>query len=90
MEITFGKILSVVIAAAYVLFAIPEAGWGAIQVCIAVALPLALIWFPKECGSFKGFVGRGYVNQESPAVLVSLLGWLFLVGFPVLFWFIWR
>lgn len=90
MEITIGKILSLVIATAYVLLAIPTAGWGAIQVCIAVALPLVLIWFPDECGTFTGFVRGGYVDQESPAILVSLMGWFFLVGFPVLFWFIWR
>jgi len=33
MEITLGKILSLVIAATYVLLAIPSAGWGAIKVC---------------------------------------------------------
>lgn len=90
MQITRGKILSLVIAAAYVVAVIPTAGWGAIQVCVMVALPLALIWFPEECGSFTGYVRGGFIDQQSPAILVSMMGWFFLVGLPVLFWFIWR
>jgi hypothetical protein len=90
MKITFGKILSLVIAVAYVLAAIPAVGGDAIMACIAVALPLVLIWFPDECGTFTGFVRGGYIDQHSPAILVSMMGWFFLVGFPVLLWFIWR
>lgn len=91
MTLTSGKILSLLIAAAYVLVAILAGGWGGIRVCFALLLPLALIWFPDELGSMTGFVGRGgYVDQESPPVLVSLMGWFFLVGFPILLWFLGR
>lgn len=88
MEITIGKILSLLVAAGYVVAAIVTEGWGAIAVCVVLLVPLGLIWFPDECGSFTGFVGRGgYVNQESPAILISFMGWLFLLGFPILIYF---
>ena len=47
-------------------------------------LPLALIWFPEEIGELTGYFRSGYVNVQTPAVMVSFLGWLFLGGLPVL------
>jgi hypothetical protein len=48
-------------------------------------LPLALIWFPEQLGSFTGYVGRGGdIDTETPPGLVSALGWFFLLGYPVL------
>jgi hypothetical protein len=91
MEITFTKILSLVIAAGYVLAAIAYAGWGAIQLGVALLLPLALIWFPEEIGSFTGYVGRGgMIDQETPPILVSVMGWFFLIGLPLILAYIWR
>jgi hypothetical protein len=48
-------------------------------------LPLALIWFPEQPGSFTGYVGRGGdIDTETSPGLVSALGWFFLLGYPVL------
>ena len=49
-------------------------------------VPLALIWFPDELGSFTRSVGRGgHIDAESTPALVAFMGWVFLVG-PVLFY----
>ena len=92
MQITIGKILGLVIALAYaVIIAVTEGGVteGAIKCCVALLLPLALIWFPDELGSFTGYVGRGgNINTETPPILVSIMGWFFLVGLPVLLYFL--
>jgi hypothetical protein len=48
--------------------------------------PLVLIWFPEQLGSAKGYFVKGsYVDSESPPILLSILGWLFLLGLPMLF-----
>jgi hypothetical protein len=47
-------------------------------------LPLTLIWFPEEIGNLTGYYKTGYVNVQTPGVIVSFLGWFFLVGLPVL------
>ncbi len=84
MEITAGKIVSLLIAIGYTLFAIVDGGVSGLFVAVALLLPLALIWFPDEMGSFTGCVARGYIDKETPAGCVSVMGWFFLVGFPVI------
>jgi hypothetical protein len=52
-------------------------------------LPLVLIWFPEELGSYTGLVTRGgQIDTETPPGLVSAMGWFFLVGLPVLVYFL--
>jgi len=54
-------------------------------------LPLALIWFPNVFGSYLGPAGHGgYVDRETPPVLIVIAGWFFLVGMPAILYFIWR
>ena len=88
MQITIGKILGLIIALGYAVAMIVHAGGVTVDVvkgCVALLLPLALIWFPNELGGFTGYVGRGgNINTETPPILVSIMGWFFLVGFLVL------
>jgi hypothetical protein len=86
------RIVSLVIAIGYVVaMVIAEHGLtkdsllgGAI-----LLLPLALIWFPEELGSYTGLVTRGgQIDTETPLGLVSAMGWFFLVGFPLLIYFL--
>ena len=64
-----------------------DEGGRAFKSCVVLLLPLALIWFPDELGSLTGYVGRGgNINTETPPILISIIGWLFLVGLPVLFY----
>jgi hypothetical protein len=42
-------------------------------------------------GSFTGYVGRGgYIDTETPPILVSIMGWFFLVGMPCLLYLLWN
>jgi hypothetical protein len=89
MQITFGKILSLLIAIGYVVVAIVAEGgvsrdlWS----LLVLLFPLGLIWFADELSVFRGYVGRGGdIDEDTPAILISIMGWLFLVGMPVLFY----
>ena len=87
MEVTKGKLLSVVVAVAYVIYLIAAgASLGATGVIsLPLLLPLSLIWFPDEFGDFTGYVGRGgNIRTKSPGYLISAAGWFFLIGWPVL------
>jgi len=90
MQVTIAKLLSLVIAMVYaVLLIVNQSAETACKGCAVLLLPLALIWFPEELGSMTGYFWKGsYVNAESPPILLSILGWFFLVGLPVLFYFL--
>jgi hypothetical protein len=51
--------------------------------CFALLIPLALIWFPEQIGGM-GWWGTIPITGDSPPFLVSTIGWVFLVGLPVL------
>ncbi len=86
MQITVGRILSLLIAGVFAIFAIIDGGFAGLKGCIALLLPLALIWFPDEIGSatsyFAGHMMR--VDAETPPILISVLGWFFLIGLPAI------
>ena len=92
MQITIGKILGLLIALGYAVAMIVQSGGITLQVfkgCVVLLLPLALIWFPDELGSLIGYVGRGgNIDTETPPILVSVAGWFFLIGLPVLMYFL--
>jgi hypothetical protein len=47
-------------------------------------VPLSLIWFPEQIGSYTGYVSHGStIDTETPPFIVAGLGWLFLVLFGV-------
>jgi hypothetical protein len=88
MQVSIGKLLSLVIAIAYAVVAVKHAGVAGLEWSVGLLLPLALIWFPEEIGSLTGYYKTGYVNTQTPGVVMSCIGWLFLVGMPVLAWVI--
>ncbi len=92
MQITIGKILGLLIALGYAVGMIVHTGGVTVDVvkgCVVLLLPLALLWFPDELGNLTGYVGRsGNINTETPPILVSVMGWFFLVGLPVLLYFL--
>jgi len=87
MQVTIGKILAMLIALSYLAAMIFEDGLD-IHVAkgiLGLLLPLALIWFPEQLGSFTGYVGRGCnIQTETPSILVSVMGWMILIGLPAL------
>ena len=88
MKITLGKILSLVVAVSYVAaLMFYEHGMSVIviRVFISILFPLGFIWFPDQFGNYTGYFGRGnYIDTKTPSIIVSILGWFFLAGFPLL------
>jgi hypothetical protein len=87
MVITRSKIFALVIALGYVTAAIAMSAWdakGVGGVCLVSIVPLALIWFPDEISAYCSpdirFGIEGF-NSPTPPVMVSVVGWLGLVGF---------
>jgi len=87
MEITISKIVAVVIALGYAIAIVVNVGFTTHATSVLLLfVPLGLIWFPEELGSYTGYVGRGStIDAETPAAVVSFIGWLFLllIGIPV-------
>jgi len=86
MHIAYGKILSIGIAISYALLAVHWGGAGYWKWSLGLLLPLAFIWFPEQIGNLTGYYKTGYVNVQTPGVIVSFLGWIMLLGVPVLFY----
>lgn len=84
MEVTRGKIVSLVIALGYAAFALWHSGIAGLKWSATLLLPLGLIWFSEEIGGLTGYYKTGYVNTQTPPVIISALGWLLLVGVPLL------
>ena len=49
-----------------------------------VILPLTCVWFSEAMGNYTGMMGSMPINQESPGVIVRLLGWV-LLFLPIVF-----
>lgn len=86
MQVMVSKLVALAIAATYVIvgFAL-EQGWAfGLTVAGGTLLPLALIWFPEFLGGLTGWGTRAAVDRPSSATLVAGMGWLLLLGMPVL------
>jgi hypothetical protein len=87
---TVGRLLALVVAiglAVGVILAKDLDVLSSVKWVAYLLFSLALIWFPEEVGSFTGYIGRGGdVDCETPPLLVSIAGWFFLVGLPILLW----
>jgi hypothetical protein len=88
-----GRLLSLLIAAAYLVVAYCAGGWTFDLYVVGGKLLfiLSLIWFPEHWGEYMGPLGllaRGHVTCETPAALVAAAGWFLLVGVPVIIWFL--
>ncbi|SPE63283.1 hypothetical protein SBV1_960008 [Verrucomicrobia bacterium] len=88
MQVTIGKLLSLLIAIAYAVVAIKYNGIAGAKWSLGLLLPLALIWFPEELGSLTGYYKSGYVNVQTPGPIVAFIGWFILVGLPVLLYLV--
>jgi len=86
MRLTLSKIagLAVAIGLVIVAFTLGRSWTFALTVAVGMLLPLALIWFPEFLGSLTGWGTRAPIDRPSPPWLVVALGWLLLLGLPVL------
>jgi hypothetical protein len=53
-------------------------------------IPLCLIWFPETIGRLGNVYETGQIRRIIPPVLISFMGWFFLVGLPLLIWLLMR
>lgn len=53
------------------------------EACVGLIFPLACIWFGDYLGQYTGFMRGHYVSQQTPGCLVVAGGWFFLIGVPV-------
>jgi hypothetical protein len=90
MQVSIGKILSLLVAIGFAVLAFKAAGLYGVKCAAVLLFPLVMIWFPEEIGSLAGYFKSGYVNVQTPAVIVSFIGWFFLVGLPVILYCIKR
>lgn len=85
MAVTLSKIAALVLAAAYVVAAgVAEGLSFAATVAVGVLLLLACIWFPEALGSWTGVWRRYSPLSPSPAWMVATMGWVLLVGLPLI------
>jgi hypothetical protein len=88
MAITKDKILSLVVFAAIavaVVMVLDAAAVPALGLFVALTVSLfglMLIWFAEPLGEVACF-SRG-IPRPSPAPLIGLFGWIFLIGYPLL------
>jgi hypothetical protein len=88
MAITKDKILSLLVFAAVavtVITVLNAAAIPAIGVFVALMVSLfglMLIWFAEPLGEAACF-SRG-IPRPSPAGLIMVFGWIFLIGYPLL------
>jgi hypothetical protein len=86
MQVTFSKLAALAIAVVEVIagFALKKNSAFALTVAIGALLPLTLIWYPEILGGLTGWGTMAPVDRPSPPLLVTVLGWLLLLGLPVL------
>lgn len=102
MAVTIPKILALLIAVGYMIAAIVWADAGAneiVMLVLVLLLPLVLIWFPGIGTSWprKKTILGNYTDpstwrphRDSHPGIVTFMGWLFLLGTPVLLYFLWN
>ena len=86
MQLTTSKLAALAIAVVEVIaaFALEKSWPFALTVAVGVLLPLALIWFPEFLGGLTGWGVSAPIDRPSPPGLVAMLGWLLLIGLPML------
>lgn len=82
MRITSGKIVALGIAVVYVMAAWYSGGPMALWPRLLVVFPLVLICFPEAVAGITGW-GHRVAGDVHPA-LISLAGWFFLIGYPLI------
>lgn len=80
MTISRNRLLSGVLAAIYIVMALCfGSAEAAFKIGLFLILPLACIWFSEPMGGYTGPVWRGVITSPTPAVFVSIGGWLLLL-----------
>ena len=81
------RILSLIVASAYLVTAYVYAGSGVfLRIISFLLVGIACIWFEDPLGRITGFrwVGNINVSQETPGNIIKLLGWIVLLLVPAI------
>jgi hypothetical protein len=83
---TWNKIISTLVAVSYLVVAfLASGGKGVFGVVLFLILPMFCIWFSDAMGGYTGFFPIGdSITQQSPGILVRILGWVLLL-LPIMF-----
>lgn len=82
MQVTIGKLISLVITLAYLItvFTTGISAAHSSRILIGTIVGEALILFPEELGSITGVsYGGRTVNKETPGCMVAAMGWVLLL-----------
>jgi hypothetical protein len=78
----WNRLLSTLVAVTYIVIAAIHGGAEmAFKVVLFLILPLACIWFSDAMGAYTGFfpLGDYPITQQSPGILVRIMGWVVLL-----------
>lgn len=93
MQVTRSKLVALVIALGYFVTAVVVMGWAEKAAILGylLSLPLAFIWFPDAIASYTVWVVKhGFrFTTPTPAPVVTIVGWLWLVGYLPLMAYLW-
>ena len=77
--------LSLLIYVGYVAFAyFNGAGVDTLKIAVGLLLPMGCIWFAEAFGGYTGMAHYMFIDTPTPAILICVCGWFFLVGLPIL------
>ena len=80
-----GEIISLTISIIYTIIAYHFKDIGTAGVVfVATLVPLILIWFGDTIGNYTGPNAYGVIIYKTPGPLIKLLGWMLLIGLPLL------
>ena len=87
---SLSRIISAVIAAAYVIaaFAIGD-GELVLMTVGSLILPMGCIWYGEELGNYIGLLPIPAITQRTPGCLVTAVGWVFLT-IPIILLLVFR
>ncbi len=80
-----GKISSLLVALAYLVFAFAWGGGATELICgTFLIIPLGCIWFNEALGDYTGMgMANGAITETTPARVVTFGGWVLMV-LPIL------
>lgn len=86
-RITWSKLAATAIGAVYLAVGLVREELQPILFAAGLPfLPLALIWLADPLATVTGLIPFQWikVTQRSPAIVIEILGWLMLVGIPLI------
>jgi hypothetical protein len=79
LALNWNRILSAKVCAIYCIIGFLGAGILGLTETIGITvIPVGIIWYADDIGSYVGGTFSGFINNPSPGWLIRILGWIFL------------